>query len=175
MSKYQALTNHLRRQPLTHSRYPIAFADIEKIIEGELPPSAHRYRAWWSNNPSNNVMTKAWLDAGWITSDVDLEGQKLTFRRIPYRHRNRQPATNLEAGAHSLLLRGLNDETMAFLKLRAEATGQAVEELAAAILAAHARPSLQERLTIADRIRSSGSKLHHLDIPAMIREDRDRR
>jgi hypothetical protein len=58
----------------------MTFAEIEKIIGSKLPPSAYDHRPWWSNNPSNNVMTKVWLEAGFQTEQVDLPGQKLVFR-----------------------------------------------------------------------------------------------
>ncbi|MCB1416552.1 MAG: hypothetical protein KDJ64_09080, partial [Nitratireductor sp.] len=35
----------------------------------------------WSNNPSNNVMTKEWLAAGYETESVDVAGEKLVFRK----------------------------------------------------------------------------------------------
>lgn len=63
----------------------MTFAQIERIIAGKLPPSRH-HRAWWSNNPWNNVMTKVWLDAGFVTEQVDIEGRKLVFRRVTEEH-----------------------------------------------------------------------------------------
>jgi hypothetical protein len=38
-------------------------------------------RTWWSNNPSNNVMTKAWLAAGFVTERVDMGSRRLVFRK----------------------------------------------------------------------------------------------
>jgi hypothetical protein len=58
----------------------MTFAEIEQIIGAKLPRSA-RYRAWWSNNDFNNVMTKAWLEAGFRSEQVDVPGRKLVFRR----------------------------------------------------------------------------------------------
>jgi len=58
----------------------MTFAQIERVVGAKLPPSQH-HRAWWSNNPWNNVMTKVWLDAGFVTEQVDIEGKKLVFRR----------------------------------------------------------------------------------------------
>ena len=63
----------------------MTFAQIERVIGGKLPPS-QRNRAWWSNNPWNNVMTKIWLDAGFVTEQVDIEGRKLVFRRVTKEH-----------------------------------------------------------------------------------------
>jgi hypothetical protein len=80
MSKYDPLTRHLAAH---HKReIPMRFEDIERVLGFDLPPSARRHRAWWSNNPSNSVMTKAWLAAGYLSEQVDLEGEKLVFARL---------------------------------------------------------------------------------------------
>lgn len=80
MTKYEPLTHFLRRQPRDEVR--MTFGDIEKVIGDKLPSSAAHHRAWWSNNPSNSVMTKAWLAAGFKSEQVDIEGHKLVFRRV---------------------------------------------------------------------------------------------
>lgn len=80
MGKYEPLGNFLRGQPTTEVR--VSFAQIERIIGGKLPPSAHEHRAWWSNNPNNSAMTKAWIDAGFRSEQVDMEGRTLVFRRV---------------------------------------------------------------------------------------------
>jgi hypothetical protein len=59
----------------------MTFAEVERVIGHKLPRSS-RYPAWWSNNPSNNVMTKIWLEAGFKSEQVDIEGRKLVFRRV---------------------------------------------------------------------------------------------
>jgi hypothetical protein len=59
----------------------MTFAEIERVVGNKLPPKAQHHRAWWSNNPSNNVMTKVWLDAGFESAQVDIKGRKLVFRR----------------------------------------------------------------------------------------------
>jgi len=79
--RYQPLTAHLRGQRSDQVR--MAFADIERVIGEKLPASASDYRAWWSNNPSNNEMTRAWLEAGFRSEQVDMSGRKVVFRRIP--------------------------------------------------------------------------------------------
>jgi hypothetical protein len=56
------------------------FTEIEKVLGFELPNSK-RYPAWWSNNPSNNPMTKVWLEAGFMTENVDIPSERLVFRR----------------------------------------------------------------------------------------------
>lgn len=79
MSKYEPLANHLSESG--QAAIPMSFAEIERIIGAGLPPSAFRHRAWWSNNPSNSVITYAWLKAGYKSADVDMPGRQLVFRR----------------------------------------------------------------------------------------------
>lgn len=79
MSKYDPLSRHLRNAGLNH--VPMTFEEIEKVLGFALPASSRKHRAWWSNNPSNNVMTHAWINAGYRTEDVDLEQRRLVFRR----------------------------------------------------------------------------------------------
>lgn len=59
----------------------MSFAEIERVTGSPLPPKSQAQRAWWSNNPSNNVMTKVWLEAGFRTERVDLQARRLVFRR----------------------------------------------------------------------------------------------
>ena len=80
MSKYDSLGHFLADNEFNEVR--MTFEDIEKVLGFELPERSQHIRAWWSNNPSNNVMTKAWLAAGYKTEQVDIEGRKLVFRRI---------------------------------------------------------------------------------------------
>jgi hypothetical protein len=79
-SKYDGLGVHLRG--VFGSEVPMTFAEIERVTGVKLPPKAQHHRAWWSNNPSNNVMTKVWIDAGFETAQVDMAGRKLVFKRI---------------------------------------------------------------------------------------------
>lgn len=79
MSKYDGLGEFLKSQKTAEVR--MTFADIERVAGVKLPPKAQHHRAWWSNNPSNNVMTHVWLEAGFETAHVDMGGRKLLFRR----------------------------------------------------------------------------------------------
>ena len=79
MSKYYRLKEFLADQ--SRDQVPMTFAEIEKILEFELPASK-QYPAWWSNNPSNNPMTREWLDAGYETQSVNTASGKLVFRRV---------------------------------------------------------------------------------------------
>ena len=87
-NKYDPLGEYLKTQP--SDRVPLSFAEIEKIIGDRLPSSAYKHRPWWSNNPSNNVMTKVWIAAGFESEQVDMEGKTLVFNR---KHQTRAPAS----------------------------------------------------------------------------------
>ncbi|MDP3691246.1 hypothetical protein [Bradyrhizobium sp.] len=80
MGKYEPLGAFLRGQRSQEVR--LTFNEIEKITGAKLPPKAQHHRAWWSNNASNNVMTKVWLDAGFESAQVDMQARKLVFRRV---------------------------------------------------------------------------------------------
>jgi len=82
MGKYEPLTEFLSKQPLDEVR--MSFEQIERIIGSKLPSSAQHHRAWWSNNPNNSVMTRAWLDAGFRSEQVDMADHKLVFRRAEH-------------------------------------------------------------------------------------------
>lgn len=79
MSKYEPLRRFLEANGA--ETVAMSFAQIESLLGFKLPAS-HRYRAWWSNNTFNNVMTNAWIAAGYKTEQVDIEARKLVFRRV---------------------------------------------------------------------------------------------
>jgi len=80
MTKYQPLEAHLRKSG--QETVSMTFSEIEEVIGAELPASAFKHRGWWSNNPSNSVITHAWLDAGYKSANVDIPGRRLMFRRF---------------------------------------------------------------------------------------------
>jgi len=79
MTKYQPLEKYLK--DAKKRNIPMSFSEIEAVIGDRLPPSARKHRAWWSNNPSNSVITYAWLAAGYKTAAVNLEAEKLVFEK----------------------------------------------------------------------------------------------
>lgn len=79
MGKYEPLTEYLRRQSKDYVE--MSFKEIEKIIGAKLPQSAKDHRAWWSNNEQNSAMTRAWRQARFRSTRVDLSAGKLTFVR----------------------------------------------------------------------------------------------
>ena len=78
MGKYDPLKPFLEASGA--EEVPMSFEEIEGLLGTTLPES-RRYPAWWSNNPSNNAMTRVWLDAGYRTERVDVEGHRVVFRR----------------------------------------------------------------------------------------------
>ena len=79
MTKYAPLKTFLAGKASVE--VPMRFSEIEHVIGTQLPPVAFKHRAWWSNNPSNSVITHAWLEAGYKTERVDMGAQRLVFRR----------------------------------------------------------------------------------------------
>ncbi|MDO8800248.1 hypothetical protein [Phenylobacterium sp.] len=89
MGKYDPLETFLQGQH--GDRVSVKFSEVERVLGFKLPASK-QYPAWWSNNPSNNPMTKTWLRAGYMTEQVDTAAERLVFRRT-------QPLKGGSAGA----------------------------------------------------------------------------
>ena len=77
MSKYDPLTAFLKAKGGREVR--MSFDEIEVVIGHKLPTKSKSIRAWWSNNPSNNVLTQAWLAAGYKSAQVDMAKEQLAF------------------------------------------------------------------------------------------------
>lgn len=89
MSKYDPLRHFL--EGCRAEEVPMTFAEIEGVLGVQLPDSK-AYPAWWSNNASNNVMTRAWLAAGYRSERVDIGGERVVFRRASKSPVTVQPA-----------------------------------------------------------------------------------
>lgn len=79
MSKYDGLTEYLRAQP--RIPFVVSFRQIEEIVGQELPASAAKHRPWWANR-RGSPHANSWLNAGWKTADVQVEGRKLRFEPL---------------------------------------------------------------------------------------------
>lgn len=73
-----------------------------------------------------------------------------------------------------VIVRNLDDETIAALKAKAALHGNSLEQELRRILAEAARPGPQERLALADQIRAMTPRKRQSDSTALVREDRDR-
>jgi DNA-binding transcriptional regulator YiaG len=78
-SKYQPLLEYLcgskQREVI------LTFAEIEALMNNPLPDSARSKRAWWSNRSKGALQASAWMEAGYRVEDVDLDEQRVTFRK----------------------------------------------------------------------------------------------
>ena len=100
MGKYEPLGQFLRKQRTRE--VPLTFREIEEITGVKLPPKAQHHRAWWSNNPSNNVMTKVWLEAGFESTQVDIGARKLVFRRAGGSHATAGTPSKTKGNRHPI-------------------------------------------------------------------------
>lgn len=95
--KYAALAAYLERQLV--DEFSISFADIEKILDFPLPPSARTHDPWWSNSRSPGRHNEAWLGVGWEVADRNMTAQTISFRRFDTSRsiRSIPPASNSRA------------------------------------------------------------------------------
>ena len=76
--KYAPLSRHLTG--LAEDRWDATFEDVEVVLGCRLPPSARKHQAWWSNTNSL-AGGRAWLAAGWRTSNVRIPRETVSFVR----------------------------------------------------------------------------------------------
>lgn len=80
MGKYVPLAEHLGGRD--EDEWASSFAEIEGILGFSLPPSARKYREWWGNQTgAGHSQASGWQDAGWQVWKVDLDGERVVFRR----------------------------------------------------------------------------------------------
>jgi hypothetical protein len=83
VSKYENLTVYLVDTDPEKSPLTLTFDQIEQIIRAPLPGSARQYQAWWANQSGKgHSQAYSWACAGWRTSDLDLENERVTFRYV---------------------------------------------------------------------------------------------
>ncbi|OEO32946.1 hypothetical protein VW23_009030 [Devosia insulae DS-56] len=76
MAKYDALLNLLEEAT---GEVELTFEQIEQTLGFDLPVSARRYPAWWSNSGGTHVQASAWMDAGYRTADVNVGAGRVRF------------------------------------------------------------------------------------------------
>ena len=74
--KYIELTEYLKR--CGKESLKLSFLEINSIIGCELPDSAYKHQAWWSNSESHSSAF-GWMNAGYITSNVDIANGQVEF------------------------------------------------------------------------------------------------
>jgi hypothetical protein len=81
VSKYAGLEGHLKFRAAFTNVVKLSFARIDGLIGSNLPMSAYRDPAWWSNT-SSSIHVKAWLGAGWEVQEVNLKEGYTTFKKV---------------------------------------------------------------------------------------------
>lgn len=76
--KYTGLTNYLKQ--CGKDCVTLTFSEIEGFIGDDLPPSAYKHDAFWSNSRTHSVAF-GWLDAGYQTTNRNLKNMQITFER----------------------------------------------------------------------------------------------
>ncbi|MDL2351672.1 MAG: hypothetical protein QFC78_02385 [Pseudomonadota bacterium] len=80
MGIYEPLARHLGA--LDQDSWTTTFEQIESKLGFGLPPSARKYRQWWSNERGKGHSQKeGWQSVGWVTAEVDLAAEKIRFAR----------------------------------------------------------------------------------------------
>jgi len=77
-TKYSHLSDFLINSNAGEIRF--SFNQIEELLGFRLSPSARTYRSMWSNNPIG-PLSKAWLNVGYETHNVDMKNGIVYFRK----------------------------------------------------------------------------------------------
>ena len=80
-SKYIGLTKHLKFRASFTNIVKLSFAQIDGLIGDNLPMSAYKTKNWWKNT-SKSLRARAWIDAGWEPSEVNLEKGYVVFHKV---------------------------------------------------------------------------------------------
>jgi hypothetical protein len=158
VSKYDSLTHFLRRTTEV-SPYDMPFEKIETVLGFPLPPSAHRHRGWWANEPGTHVQARAWLDAGWKVWSVDLPAQTVRLVSAADPEVATVRLADLSAAARALINRHVVEHGCS----SASAIGDLLTQAA-----------IDRRRRLLDRFPLTGHP-SAIDSADLIREDRDGR
>lgn len=79
--KYTPLEIFLRDTLATKQEVTLTFGQIEKILDSTLPDSANELSWWEHETEGNHVNTRAWANAGWSISQVNLQEKWVRFTR----------------------------------------------------------------------------------------------
>lgn len=170
--KYAALKRCLEGRP-SNSEARMTFAAIEDLLGFPLPASARKHQAWWSNTRHGHSHAAAWLDAGWRTSDLDLVGQAVTFRREAERGlaESGTPFEHPKVETLALDIAALSSAALKLVHEEAQRLSVGPSQAVAALLNGMA---MKRRRTLLDWF-ARASPLSALDSVDLVREGRDER
>ena len=82
LDEYRKLIVHLCG--LRAKEWKTTFGEIEAIMGLKLPDFARKDRGWWANKRlvKGLVTASIWVEAGWITAEVDMDAEKLVFVKL---------------------------------------------------------------------------------------------
>ena len=86
--KYIALTTYLKKCERDVEK--MSFKEIESVLGERLPESAYKYPAQWSNSESQSL-AYGWLDAGYMSQNLNIANQTIEFVKRDRRESNSQP------------------------------------------------------------------------------------
>ena len=93
MGKYQPLAEFLKER--TSDDWDASFAEVEKILNFPLPPSARKHRSWWGNaSRGNHSQAKGWIDAGWAIAPQEVNLREGRVRFIKTRKAGRRSVSS---------------------------------------------------------------------------------
>lgn len=180
MSTYLALRRFL--ESCREDRVTMTFRDIEAVLGRALPKSARTHRAWWSNNGSNNVMTKEWLAAGRVSESVDMGSERVTFVRSRPAHGARYDApaashARVVSEAHSSFVyanapANLSPRAQEYLGMLSKSVGENDDVLTVALERAAARSARQAIVAKYAGAALPSGGLDSADIVRAARDDR---
>lgn len=78
-NKYQPLLEYLQKN--NSPQITLTFTEIEQLIANKLPESARKQRRWWGNRSKGASQAIAWMNAGYLVGEIDLEEEYVTFRK----------------------------------------------------------------------------------------------
>jgi DNA-binding transcriptional regulator YiaG len=80
-SKYYPLCEYLQQCNLEETT--LTFAEIETLLNSQLPTSAFNKKNWWSNRDSASALQAgAWISASYQIKSIDLTQQVVTFHKF---------------------------------------------------------------------------------------------
>jgi hypothetical protein len=81
VTKYGGLGGYLKFRGSFTNTVKLSLARIDGIIADNLPMEAYKTEGWWDNAPSR-MQARAWLEAGWETSTVNLKEGFVIFKKV---------------------------------------------------------------------------------------------
>jgi len=83
--KYGGLRSYLKFRGSFTDTVKLELARIDGIIDDNLPMDAYKDEKWWSN-VSSREHARAWLDAGWEISEINLKEGFVVFKKVKQIH-----------------------------------------------------------------------------------------